>query len=210
MSAQSLLRGCDSTKPVTTRCLHAVRSEWLEPTLRHGLDRPSAAWFELPGHDRTGLTATTAATLAAAVYLALGLNRPDELAAEPSYTDWFRTHPTALATFVEFEGDCPAQAVKSYLWAGHPSPSPIRTHPYTKVDLSGAPPWHVRRVRRAGLEEVRQAEEAARRDRPPSGDDHWHTHMRPLIPGRADPLSAPIVPTRLAAFCWHLGRLIWA
>ena len=48
--------------------LHATKARWVDPTIRAGLDRPSAAWFLL---DRAPRVSPRLTTFAAAVYLAL-------------------------------------------------------------------------------------------------------------------------------------------
>jgi hypothetical protein len=118
----------------TVTAIHGLKRRWIGTTVREGLIRPSAAWFAVG----TGCTsAELSRTAAAALYMAIGRARQNELSAAGSWE--------VLESLLADVDQAPALLVFSYqptgkeIWRRYlwPGDAGGPTAPYTKVQRAG-------------------------------------------------------------------------
>jgi hypothetical protein len=193
--------------------LHGVKRRWVETTVAHGLWRDSAAWFLTPpgsGHPELD------ATVAAAVYLALGPATRARLVAHTvpgRYTDIFEREPGLLPDLIFFE-DRPTgrETLHRYVWR-HPA-APSLTAPYTKVARAGRDVtlrdtrvW----IHRGDVEQFAAIEHHV--DETPGPDSWWHDpgllyRVEPRDPASHTPDA--LHHTKMGAVCWAVARAVRA
>lgn len=192
-------------RPEATRLvgLHGLKRRRLESTVRDGLCRPSAAWFEI-GSRRA--PADLRATLSACVYHALGLSVVAELAEQTrpgGYAAWFRAHSGELPAVLAFPDRPTGDEIwRRYLWVG--STAPGRTAVYTKVARAGrtAGPWWRPRVFVVRHGTIARLE--GELDRVPLA------HRDTRLALAEDDAPTTVVDTKLARFCGALADSIGA